>query len=100
MSGEKLNSQARIIEVVKMLGKNHIAGMTNKEIASAVETTETNACRDLRILDEAGWLCKDSKNRWRLSPGFGGLAGQIIKSYQKARLQLSEEEAKYASAMQ
>ena len=97
---EKMNSQARIIEVVKTLGQNHITGMTNKEIALAVGTTETNACRDLKILDDAGWLCKDSKSRWRLSPGFGGLAGQIIKSYQKGRLQLSEEEAKYASEMQ
>lgn len=100
MKDEKINSQARIVEVVKVLGQNHITGMTNKEIALAVKTTETNACRDLKILDEAGWLCKDSKSRWRLSPEFGGLAGQIIKSYQKARLQLSEEEAKYASEMQ
>ncbi len=100
MKDEKINSQARIVEIVKVLGQNHITGMTNKEIALAVKTTETNACRDLKILDDAGWLCKDSKNRWRLSPGFGGLAGQIIKSYQKARLQLSEEEAKYASEMQ
>lgn len=98
--GEKINSQARIIEVVKLLGKNHIAGMTNKEIAVAMNTTETNACRDMKLLDEAGWVCKDSHSRWRLSPDFGGLAGQIIKSYQKARLQLSEEESRYASAMQ
>ena len=97
---EKMNSQARIIEIVKLLGQNHIAGMTNKEISLAVQTTETNACRDMKLLADAGWLCKDSKSRWRLSPEFGGLAGQIIKSYQRARLQLSEEEAKYASTMQ
>ena len=99
MSG-KLNSQMRIIEVVKLLGKNHISGMSNKEVAIAMNTSEANSCRDIQTLDKAGWLCKDSKCRWRLSPAFGGLAGQIIKSYQKARLQLSEEEAKYASAMQ
>ena len=97
---DKLSSQARIIEIVKLLGQNHIAGMTNKEIALAVGTTETNACRDLKILDEAGWLRKDSKSRWRLSPEFGGLAGQIMKSFKVARLELSKEEERYATAMQ
>ena len=97
---EKMNSQTRIIEVVKLLGKNHISGLTNKEVAVAMSTTESNSSRDMKLLDEAGWVCKDSHSRWRLSPEFGGLAGRIAKSYRKAELLLKEEEAKYASAMQ
>ena len=100
MSGEKLNSQERIIAEIFAMCDNHIAGMTNKELAEKVETTATNVCRDLAIFEKFGLADRDTKGRWRLSPKFGGLAGQIAKSYQKARLLLSEEEAKYMSDMQ
>ena len=82
------------------LCENHIAGVANKELAEKVGTTATNVCRDLAIFEKFGLVDRDTKGRWRLSPKFGGLAGQIAKSYQKAKLLLSEEEARYASAMQ
>lgn len=100
MSGEKLNSQERIIAEIFAMCDSHTAGMTNKELAEKVETTATNVCRDLAIFEKFGLADRDTKGRWRLSPKFGGLTGQIAKSYQKARLLLSEEEAKYMSAMQ
>ena len=97
---EKMNSQERIIAEMFALCENHIAGVANKELAEKVGTTATNVCRDLAIFEKFGLVDRDTKGRWRLSPKFGGLAGQIAKSYQKARLLLSEEEAKYMSAMQ
>ena len=97
---EKLNSQQRIIEIVKLLGKNHLSGMTNKQVAEAVQTSEVNACRDIGILEKSGWIVRGTGGVWRMSPEFGGFANEIMKSYQTARLRLSEEEAKYASAMQ
>lgn len=97
---KKMNSQERIIVEMFALCENHIAGVANKELAEKVGTTATNVCRDLAIFEKFGLVDRDTKGRWRLSPKFGGLAGQIAKSYQKAKLLLSEEEARYASAMQ
>ena len=96
---KKMNSQERIIAEMFALCENHIAGVANKELAEKVGTTATNVCRDLAIFEKFGLVDRDTKGRWRLSPKFGGLAGQIAKSYQKAKLLLSEEEARYASAM-
>lgn len=97
---KKMNSQERIIAEMFALCENHIAGVANKDLAEKVGTTATNVCRDLAIFEKFGLVDRDTKGRWRLSPKFGGLAGQIAKSYQKAKLLLSEEEARYASAMQ
>lgn len=97
---KKMNSQERIIAEMFALCENHVAGVANKELAEKVGTTATNVCRDLAIFEKFGLVDRDTKGRWRLSPKFGGLAGQIAKSYQKAKLLLSEEEARYASAMQ
>lgn len=97
---KKMNSQERIIAEMFALCENHIAGVANKELAEKVGTTATNVCRDLAIFEKFGLVDRDTKGLWRLSPKFGGLAGQIAKSYQKAKLLLSEEEARYASAMQ
>lgn len=97
---EKMNSQARILEEIKVLYENHITGLTNKELAEKIGTTASNMCRDLAIFEKYKWVSRDSKGRWRLSAEFGGIAGQIMKSFKVARLELSEEELRYATAMQ
>lgn len=100
MAETKLTSQERILEEIKLLYENHIMGLSNKELATLIGTSETNACRDLAVFEKYKYVCRDSKARWRLSPAFGGIAGQIAKSYQQARLLLSQEEEKYITAMQ
>jgi DNA-binding IclR family transcriptional regulator len=97
---EKLSSQERILVIVEKLVENRTLGMTNKTLASELGTSEANICRDLKILESFQWVEKASDGRWRLTPKFGGFAGQIIKSFQAAKLRLTEDEARYASAMQ
>lgn len=97
---EKLSSQERILAETLALGKNHQDGMSNKELAALLGTSESNICRDMAIFEKFELVTRNTKGRWRLSEKFGGVAGQIMKSYQKARLTLTEEEARYASAMQ
>ena len=97
---EKMNSQARILEEIKVLYENHITGLTNKELAEKVGTTASNMCRDLAIFERYKLVSRNSKGRWRLSAEFGGIAGQIMKSFKVARLELSKEEERYATAMQ
>lgn len=97
---EKLTAQERIFIETKLLYENHVAGLTNKELARLVGTSEVNICRDTSVLEKYKWIVRNQNDRWRLSPTFGGIAGQIMKSYQQARLLLSQEEAEYAAAMQ
>lgn len=85
--------------IVELLVKNHVTGMTNKELSKALEATEANICRDMALLEKRGWLQRGDKSRWRLSPFFGGFAGEIMKGFQTAKRLLEEEEARYASAM-
>ena len=97
---EKLNSQERLLEIVRLLSESHVSGLTNKDLAATVKTSEANICRDMAIFERNEWVIRGSGSRWRLSPTFGGFAGRIMRSYQEARLSLTEEEARYASQMQ
>jgi len=98
---EKLNSQERIVVIVEILAGKQIEGMSNKGLAFELKTTEASLCRDMKILEAYGWVEKsNATGKWRLSPKFGGFAGQIIKCFQTAKLRLSEDEARYASEMQ
>jgi DeoR/GlpR family transcriptional regulator of sugar metabolism len=96
----KLNSQERIFEIIIRLKKNHFLGLTNKELASLVGTSEANICRDLGIFQTYQWIERSMAGKWRLSPDFGKLAGEIMKSYKDAKLLLSKDEERFASAMQ
>jgi hypothetical protein len=96
---EKINSQERIMIIVEKLVEKPVEGMSNKALAFELKTLEVNICRDLKILEGCGWIEK-AGGKWRLSPKFGGFAGQIIKSFQVAKLRLTEDEARYASEMQ
>ncbi|MDR0583587.1 MAG: hypothetical protein LBG57_04470 [Treponema sp.] len=99
MEKSKLNSQERILRIVEMLVEKSMEGMSNKAIAFELKSTEVNICRDLKILEARGWIEK-TNGKWRLSPKFGAFAGTMIKCFQTARLRLTEDEARYASAMQ
>lgn len=97
---ERLSSQERIFEIILFMHDNHVSGLTNKELAGLAKTSEVNVCRDMALFERYGWATKGKSGRWRLSPAFGGIAGRIMRSYQEAKLRLTEEEAKYASEMQ
>jgi DNA-binding IclR family transcriptional regulator len=97
---EKLNSQERIFEIVRQLHLNHATGLTNKELAKLVGTSEANICRDMAIFERREWTIRGLGSKWRLSPAFGAIAGHIMRSFQEAKLRLTDEEARYASAMQ
>ena len=99
-SKTKLNSQERIFEIIRRLHENHVSGLTNKELAALVRTSEANICRDMALFDRREWVIRGVGGRWRLSAAFGGIAGSIMHSYREAKLRLAEEEAQYASAMQ
>jgi DNA-binding IclR family transcriptional regulator len=90
-----------MLVIVERLVEHSVEGMSNKAVAFELKTTEANICRDLKILEVHGWIEKSKANgKWRLSPRFGSFAGTISKCFQIAKLRLTEDEARYASAMQ
>lgn len=97
---EKLNSQSRICEIICLLRKNHFLGLNNRELAQLVGTSEVNICRDMAILNQYQWIERGLSGKWRLSPEFGKIAGEIMKSYKEAKLLLSKDEERFATAMQ
>jgi DeoR/GlpR family transcriptional regulator of sugar metabolism len=97
---EKLNSQERIIHIIQQLHKNHFLGLTNKELAQLLGVSEANICRDIALIQKYQWIEKGLSGKWRLSPEFGKIAGEIMKSYKEARLLLGKDEERFASAMQ
>ena len=99
-TGKKLNSQERMLAIVEKLAGGPVEGMSNKALARELGTLEANICRDLQILEGRGWTERPAGGKWRMSAKFGGFAGTIIKRFQTAKLRLTEDEARYASAMQ
>ncbi|GHU44537.1 hypothetical protein FACS1894190_16010 [Spirochaetia bacterium] len=98
---EKINSQERILLIVEKLAASKTHGMTNKTLAAELRTLEANICRDLKILKSRGWIERsDDDGRWRMSPKFGNFAGIMMQGFREAKLKLTEEEARYATAMQ
>lgn len=86
MTGARLSSQERILEEMRLLGDSHPRGMTNKELAAALGASGSAVSRDMALFDAAGYVARDGRGRLRLSPEFGGIAGRIMKSYKRARL--------------
>ena len=97
---EKITSQERLLAEIQALAANHYEGMSNKELAVLVGTSESNICRDMAVFEKYKFVSRSEKGRLRLSPEFGGLSGQIMKSYRTAKLSLTADEARYASEMQ
>ena len=100
MTTQKVNSQGRIFEIIRLLCDNHVSGLTNKEIAARLGTSEAGICRDMALFKAYDWVVQGNGARWRLSPVFGGFSGRIMRSFQEAKLRLTEEEARYAAEMQ
>lgn len=97
MQKEKLNSQERILIIIKILAQNHYAGLRVKDLAKILKTTESNICRDVAILEHVEFIEKNEGGKIRLSVDFGAISHAIAKSYKTARLKLTEDEAKYIS---
>lgn len=97
---ERLSSQQRILTEIKLMSEHHYEGMTNRELAHEMGTTECTVSRDMALFDAMGYVQKTESGKVRLSPMFAGIAGQVAKAYRTAKLKLTADEARYASAMQ
>ena len=98
---QRISSQERILAEVEKLVEFSVDGLNNKQLAFEMGISEVVVCRDLVLLEKRGWIERSkTTGRWRLTPKFGNFAGTIMKCFQTAKLKLTEDEARYASAMQ
>lgn len=58
----------RALRIMEILAHHGTAGLQNKDIASAIPTSEVNVCRDLKTLEMAGWAAKTDTGSWALTP--------------------------------
>jgi DNA-binding IclR family transcriptional regulator len=97
---KKDNSQMRILKIIRELFRYHVTGLTNKNLAEILCTSEANITRDLAILKEMDWIQRRKDGGWRLSPAFGNLSVEIIHSYQAALQKLVEDKKNWDLAVQ
>lgn len=97
---EAMNSQERILAIIEVLAKKGREGTSNKEIIASLRLSAVTVCRDLAVLEKCGWAEATHNGNRRMSPKFGEFANFLARSFQDARLRLTEDEARYRSAMQ
>lgn len=52
----KLNAQERVFEIVNIMVEHHADGISNKELAGILKTTEATICRDIDVMERYGWI--------------------------------------------
>jgi len=57
----------RVLKITETLFSAVLDGMSNKEIIKATGYSPANVCRDLQMLEEAGWVRKLDNGRWAVS---------------------------------
>ena len=57
----------RCLAVVELLFSHVLDGMNNKSIARQLGESEVNICRDLGVLEKAGWVQKLPGGQWALT---------------------------------
>jgi DeoR/GlpR family transcriptional regulator of sugar metabolism len=90
---KKLNAQRRMLAVIQELINNSATGLSNKELAQILHSTEATICRDMTVLSDEKWIERGKGGRWRLSPPFfAGLVEKSLKNLRDIKSKLTEEE--------
>ncbi len=57
----------RVLRLAETLFRSVVDGMSNKELVAATGYSPTNVCRDLQLLQSAGWVRQLENGRWTLT---------------------------------
>ena len=60
---DKLTAQERIFEITRLLYENHVNGLSNKELAQRIGTSEVNICQDLAVFEQYKWVGRSESGR-------------------------------------
>lgn len=63
----KRNQSERCLAIIELLFQRVLEGWPNKELARTLGESEVNVCRDLAMLEGAGWAQKLPSGKWALT---------------------------------
>lgn len=92
------SSQQRVLNTLKALFGHESAGIASKDVASQLETTNSQAYKDLMNLQEAGLAEQLPDKNWRVAPALGREAFKIMNNLDTARRRLDETANRYGAA--
>jgi DNA-binding IclR family transcriptional regulator len=92
---KKLNSQDRIFVIIQTLSENQAIGLSNRELAKKLGTTEATICRDMMKFKAYEWVQRGAHDNWRLSPAFGSLSDKMKESFLKAKQEIEKMQAQW-----
>ena len=87
---EKINSAQRALRVIKVLQNNSFVGLSNKEIAQALNESPTNISRTLDVLKNEGFVIKLESGKFAFSSLFAQIAMRHAANMDKASAQINE----------
>lgn len=92
------SSQQRVLSTLKALFGHESAGISSKDIASQLDTTNSQAFKDLMNLQAAGLAEQLPDKSWRIAPAMGREAFKIMNNLDTARRRLDETANRYGAA--
>ena len=94
----KRNAVARALKILELLAGHFADGLSNKEIAEALDTSAVNASRDMALLGELGWAKKMDTGRWVLSVKQLAIARSYAQQLDNLQSRMAETERNIAAA--
>lgn len=94
------SSQQRVLNTLKALFGHESAGIASKDVASQLETTNSQAYKDLMNLQAAGLAEQLPDKNWRIAPAMGREAIKVMNNIDAARRRLDETANRYGLANQ
>ena len=95
---EKINSAQRALRVIKVLQNNSFVGLSNKDIAQALNESPTNISRTLDVLKNEGFVIKLESGKFAFSSLFAQIAMRHAANMDKARAQINEMKQRLGTA--
>ena len=95
---EKINSAQRALRVIKVLQNNSFVGLSNKEIAQALNESPTNISRTLDVLKNEGFVIKLESGKCAFSSLFAQIAMRHAANMDKASAQINEMKQRLGTA--
>ena len=95
---EKINSAQRALRVIKVLQNNSFVGLSNKDIAQALNESPTNISRTLDVLKNEGFVIKLESGKFAFSSLFAQIAMRHAANMDKASAQINEMKQRLGTA--
>ena len=95
---EKINSAQRALRVIKVLQNNSFVGLSNKDIAQALNESPTNISRTLDVLKNEGFVIKMESGKFAFSSLFAQIAMRHAANMDKASAQINEMKQRLGTA--